>query len=59
MSALLHLSFVRLGCTGKPPPTPTNEERVRAFRAAYVPQLANGHPWPWIKRQDAKQERRA
>ncbi|MFT4257088.1 MAG: hypothetical protein QM599_09055 [Pseudoxanthomonas sp.] len=51
---LLHLSFV--GCLRPheaPPPPPTAEERLSAFRAAWP--TANANTWPWKWREEAGQ----
>lgn len=46
MSALAFLSLQRvpLGRMGMPS-VPTNEERIRAYRAFAPVQFANNHPW--------------
>jgi hypothetical protein len=31
------------------PPPPSNADRLRAFRAMSEPDLANGHPWPFLR----------
>ena len=45
MSALLPLSFQRLGTARNPRPSLTNAERLQAYRMAVEPML--GNYWPW------------
>ena len=34
------------------PPTPTNADRLRAFRVAFTPPVqGNSHPWPHLKKE--------
>lgn len=34
------------------PPTPTNADRLRAFRVAFTPEVqGNNHPWPHLKKE--------
>jgi hypothetical protein len=49
MSALTHLSLAH--CPPHlPVPAPlSNADRLRAFRAVAEPDLANGHPWPFLR----------
>lgn len=48
---LLHLSMRRVGDQRHHvPPPPTNEDRVRAFRALSPVEFANNHPWDFARR---------
>jgi hypothetical protein len=50
MTALSALSFQRLGTTRNPRPSLTNAERLRAYRMAVEPELANNWPWKFTAR---------
>lgn len=51
MSDLIHLSLRRCGnYRHTVPPPPSNEDRVRAYRAVAPVELANNHPWNFVRR---------
>lgn len=47
LTALAGLSLQRT--TGRTPAAPSNEDRLRAFRACVRPEIGNTRVWEWIK----------
>lgn len=50
LTALAGLSLQRT--TGRTPAAPTNEDRLRAFRACVRPEIGNTRTWDWIKTKE-------
>lgn len=44
----------RLRTHHTPPPTPTNRERIRAYRALAPVELGNGNQWKWHRKYAAE-----
>lgn len=50
LTALAGLSLQRT--TGRVPAAPSNEDRLRAFRACVRPEIGNARAWDWIKTKE-------
>ena len=42
-----------------PPPTPTNRERIQAYRALAPVELGNGRQWEWIRGREYERQEAA